>query len=281
MKDKHLLKDAHIPASRKSSLTKILLFMQTYFTDALETLTLYRASNKMLQLLNKQCPRLTKLSIKGKDLKTTDLSFLPSYLMELHLGSYQFAANWYCPLTQGLLFQIEKLEVFCPNITNNTLGHLATLRTLKSLQLVSCRSSVVDESEGTYTEHGFTCLVQQLTELRVLRFQQCSQISDTAFFKIGNSLTKLEDLTLHNCCNITDVGLKHLKNLQALKILDLGGGTPVSPEALIEVLGCLKSLLELWIFDTEYIRQQHIAQIEEMFPRLTVCVQDRWECMEV
>jgi hypothetical protein len=42
MKDKHLWKDAHIPASRKSSLTKILLFMQTYFTDALETLTLPR-----------------------------------------------------------------------------------------------------------------------------------------------------------------------------------------------------------------------------------------------
>ncbi|XP_038048370.1 F-box/LRR-repeat protein 20-like [Patiria miniata] len=281
MKDKSLWKNVSITGNVKNrNLNKVLLFVQTYLSDNLETLVLHHVSNKILQHLTKNCPKLAALSLKGKDLKTTDLAFLPPHLMELRLVSYQFAANWYCSLTQGLLYQIEKLEVFCPHITNNTLGHLATLRTLKSLQLVSCRSSVVDESEGTYTERGFSCLVEQLTELRVLRFQQCSQLSDTAFYRIGSSLTKLEELTLHCCCNITDVGLKHLKNLQSLKILDLGGGSPVSPEALMGVVHELKSLRELWIFDTDYIRQQHIDEIKINEPRLIVHVKDRWDSLQ-
>ncbi|XP_022087267.1 F-box/LRR-repeat protein 7-like [Acanthaster planci] len=281
IKDKSLWKNVSIIGTIKHrSLAKVLLFVQTYLMDNLETLVLHHVSNKILQHLSQNCPKLRALSLKGKDLKTTDLAHLPPQLLELRLISYQFATNWYCSLTQGLLYQIETLEVFCPHITNNTLGHLATLRTLKSLQLVSCRSSVVDESEGTYTERGFACLVQQLTELRVLRFQQCTQLSDTAFYRIGSSLVKLEELTLHSCCNITDVGLKHLKNLKSLKILDLGGGSPVSPEALMEVVHSLKGLKELWIFDTDNIRQQHIDEIKSSEPGLAVYVKDRWDSLQ-
>lgn len=81
----------------------------------------------------------------------------------------------------------------------------------------------VDATDSSIMDIGFEHF-RGCTEVRKINLTRCKQIENEALEKLANYLsTTLEDLTIVDCFNINDAGLRHLVGLTALKRLVVSG----------------------------------------------------------
>ena len=109
----------------------------------------------------------------------------------------------------------------CPDITDDGLEHLASLKELRNLSL-----------EGCYriTDDGLKHL-SPLKELRNLSLEGCDRISDNGLKHLA-SFTELRSLSLAKCFRITNDGLQYLVPLKKLQNLSLDECREISDDGL-------------------------------------------------
>jgi len=94
--------------------------------------------------------------------------------------------------------------------------------------------------------------LENLKELRILRLELCPNLTDAGLRSLKD-LTQLEDLRITHCSGITDAGVEHLKGLTNLKHLQL-----VKTSITGDGLKSLKNLTQL-----EYLRIAYCSGITD------------------
>jgi hypothetical protein len=140
------------------------------------------------------------------------------------------------------LKSLRSLQLFDTQISDNELKHLSALKSLMNLSLLKT------QIEG----HGLAHL-KNLTSLISLDLS-LTPITDDSFVHLAE-MTSLKELVLYDT-DIGSVGLAHLKSLFSLELLILGNlersneYSPITDEGLA-FLKDLDSLKELWLVKTQ------------------------------
>ncbi len=124
----------------------------------------------------------------------------------------------------GKIKTLRRLELFDTNVTDAGLKHIIGLPLFR-----------IDLSKTSVTNAGMED-VAKIAGLERLILSNTS-ISDAGLAPIG-TIDTLQELSLYQSGEITDVGLKHLHNLKSLKALFLGDSR-YTPEGLRELRSAL------------------------------------------
>lgn len=147
-----------------------------------------------------------------------------SNLQSLSLsGCYMVTEKGFLAISEHLKY-LKNLQIaFCDGFTNSCAIHLARMSQLERLDMKMCSSSL--------NEDIFLQLMQNLINLKYLNLYRNRQVTDAVLFEIGRSLTKLEELILDHCPQLTTEGVQRCAPLglyRRLKNLSLIGCVYVS-----------------------------------------------------
>lgn len=175
-----------------------------------------------------------------------------SKLEELHLSSKHVTDAGLAYI--GECNNLKKLYLLDMNISDNGLKHLVPLTMMEVLAVGG--SAVTDDG------------MANISKFRGLKRLSLSgtQISDRGLATIRH-LTALEQLSLHSCKNITNEGLRHLRDMVRLETLDLAR-TGVTSEGMQE-LSVLSNLRVLELLGTN-VSNSAIESLQRELPKLTV-----------
>jgi len=132
---------------------------------------------------------------------------------------------------------IENLLIQDFAITGQSGQHLAKLQKLSQLEIFRCQGF---GSEGVLALKGLN--LQRLT------LRDLPTIDDSAL-EVLKELPKLKKFYLHEISGVSDTGLKNLKSVKALELLDIWS-IPQMTDATLDVIASLPNLKELSIRST-------------------------------
>ena len=160
-----------------------------------------------------RCPHLICLDISATNSFTDRLFDIPRSLQELDVGKCEWLTN----------ANMKKLIEICPHLTKVGLagnlqlnysfwGLLKNLPSLQKLDLSQCYQM---------KDEDFKLVLQACRGVTELYLNECTGLSDNAFFELAKNLAKLTDLDVSRT-NISDSGLIDLivrcKQLMSLKV---------------------------------------------------------------
>jgi hypothetical protein len=169
------------------------------------------------------------------------------------------APAWLVSLLGADYFQtVERVDVRWIPLKDDWLANLDKLPGLKILQI-----------HGAHFSAPAICRLKGLRNFEILYVGWVSDITDDTFQTIG-SATKLRDLRLGACPQVTDAGVEHLANLRELKNLDLsssqltdGGLAHLSQLTNLKVLNLAKTKISdhglKQLTSIKSLRQLHLS----------------------
>lgn len=155
---------------------------------------------------------LTKITDKSME-HLVDLPLEVLVISQTELGDLALASV-------GKIKTLRRLELFDTNVTDAGLKHLIDLPLFR-----------IDLSKTSVTNAGMEDIAKIIGLERLIINN--TSVSDTGLAPIG-TIDTLQELSLYQAGEITDVGLKHLHNLKSLRVLFLGD-SKYSPEGLREL----------------------------------------------
>lgn len=139
----------------------------------------------------------------------------------------------------------------CENLTNNGLHAFGAFKHLRAVHLLSCEK---------ISDEGIIVLMSRinLTKLKVINMISL-QITDASIHAITKSKCKsnITKLSISNCINITDDGLREISNMENLTTLDFSECLEITDKGLIEFMKKIKKgtnkLLKVSMSGIEFI----------------------------
>ena len=138
----------------------------------------------------------------------------------------------------------------CVNVTDNGIGHLKSLHSLKLLDLE--RTQV--------TERGLRSL-KSLTKLEALGLDN-TKLTDAGLSEL-RAWPNLKRLFFKECPEVTDVGLGHIKNLNSLETLSFSKCSKVTNAGLEQLAG-LSGLTRLSVIDCPGMNDSAVASLANL-----------------
>ena len=111
----------------------------------------------------------------------------------------------------------------CKKVTDSGLEALAPLRRLSHLNIAWCSNT---------TDKGLTFMAISFPALTILNAAYCMKLTDDGVSALGCCLRGLMRLNLTGCWRLTDLSLEFLGPLSGLTLLEVGGCTNMSQEAI-------------------------------------------------
>eukprot|EP00029_Vermamoeba_vermiformis_P001026 TRINITY_DN11196_c0_g1_i1.p1 TRINITY_DN11196_c0_g1~~TRINITY_DN11196_c0_g1_i1.p1 ORF type:complete len:431 (-),score=123.90 TRINITY_DN11196_c0_g1_i1:61-1353(-) len=138
------------------------------------------------------------------------------------------------------LLRMHKLKrlyfSFSPTVTNEALGYVAQLTSLRALEMQYCEH-ITDEGAAK---------LSTLTDLTRINFHGCSGITDATIEMVVRSMPNLVQLHLSDCSKITDRAVDMIRGLKNLTGLYMYRCEALTPEALASIASMV-DLRELYI----------------------------------
>jgi len=175
-----------------------------------------------------RCPSMVCLDLSGSGSFTDRLLDIPESLEELDISNCEWLTNK----------NFKKMIEICPNLvkirlaSNSQLNYsswtlLKDLRRLEKLDISRCYQ-IKDED--------FKLILQACRDVTHFYLEECTGLSDNAFFELAKNIPKLTDLDVSRT-NITDSGLidlmmrcSHLITLKLVRCSNL------SPKGILEAV---------------------------------------------
>jgi F-box/leucine-rich repeat protein 2/20 len=203
------------------------------------------------------CPRMICLDISRSESFSERLRDIPSSLAELHVEECAWLNN----------VNLGKLLEICPNLTkislaNNTQisyigwSELQKIHHLQKLDISRCRQ---------LTDDDFKLVLQACRSITHLNLQQCTKLTEFAFYELGRNMPKLIHLDLSRS-QISDRALIDLSvRCPYLESLILTGCQNLTDRGIMETIKNTKWLRKLNVAKCS-ISQEIVEKIKKSIP---------------
>ncbi|XP_072040688.1 F-box/LRR-repeat protein 12-like [Amphiura filiformis] len=200
----------------------LMVFLKSYIGKPLVFLRPFSMSTSGLQHINQNCCNIQALWLVDIELKSLDLTYLPSSLVSLALvpssEMHHPDGEWWKILNISKFPNLDFLFLSRTVSSDDLLQQVTQLTTLTGFRFEECKKSI---SEATISE-----LTNRLTNLQFLSFTGCNGVKIQYLEYIGRHLKCLHQLRLNRMWTLNpEQDLACLTALPELKILHIQNGT--------------------------------------------------------
>lgn len=207
----------------------------------------------------KRCPQLISLDISRSINYSDRLLDIPESLRELDISQCAWLSDAYLRKMIQICPRLERLNLSSNvQLTFAAWADLQKLKGLKALDLSRCHQ---------IADRDFKIILTACHDLTILKLEECSKLTDEAFFALARSLPKLIELNVARCRLSDSMLIEIASRCHNLAGLDLTRCAHISDKGIVEAVKLCPSLR---ILDIEQcpVSEAIVAKVRALNPAL-------------